>query len=354
MTATTTGVLLKDETLTFTYQEVTAPAGEGPYTFASRVSAVAGGTLLPIDDSPRVVVRTAPTTLTLTASMNSFFVNESITLTAALDARTPVGGLDVALTTDPADAGTFSMTEGGDAISTVRIADSAESMSAMIYYTNAMAGAVTVMATSGELSDSAEVTAKSTIGDIQVNALDEPIPVKGDATITVSVTGKKGGGTIKITKEVTDADGVTSDLTVVPTLSLDADAVDPEAPEGDYMYTRKGGIPLDSGPDGTLLDGDYKITVTIAGEDKFTVLTVLNNQEPPVLSDATATPVGGATAINEGQVALSVKVTPNASMIPIISVEADVSTLDSTRDDAPVVLSDADGDDTYNAIFAIG
>ena len=347
LTATLTGVLLKDETLTFTYQEVTAPTGEGPYTFASRASAVAGGTPLDIDDPPQVVVRTAPTTLTLTASKNSFFVNESITLTVALDARAPVGGLDVALTTDPSDAGTLSLTKGGNATSTVRIDDSAESMSAMVYYTNAMAGAVTVMATSGELSDSAAVTAKSTISDLQVNALDEPIPVKGDATITVSVTGKDGRATVSVTQTVTDADGVDSHLTVVPTKSLDVVPAVPDAPESDDVnYTRD--IDL-----GGLDDGDYTITVNIAGEPLSIGITVLNNQEPPVLSDATATPVGGATAINEGQVALSVKVTPNASDIPIQSVEADVSTLDSTRDDAPVALSDADGDDTYSAIFAI-
>ena len=347
VTATTTGVLLVNETLTFTYQEVTAPDEEGPYNFANRMSAVAGGTLLPIDDSPQVVVRTAPTTLTLTASANSFFVNESITLTVALDARAPIGGLDVALTTDPADAGTFSMTEGGDPISTVRIADSADSMSAMVYYTNMMAGAVTVMATSGELSDSAAVTAKSTISNLTVNGKAMPDPALGSSTITVSATGQEGKATVAVSQTVTGADGVETAVAVVTPKGLDV--VDPtpaDAPEGDVAYTRDITLP---GID----DGDYTVTVTIAGDSLSIDVEVINDQDPPVLSEAAATPVGATEAANGGQVALSVKVVTNKSGIEIKSVEADVAALDSTRADAPIALDDADGDGTYNAIFTI-
>ena len=42
------------------------------------------------------------------------------------------------------------MTEGGEAIPTVMIEDSADSMSAMVYYTNDAPGAVTLTAAAGE------------------------------------------------------------------------------------------------------------------------------------------------------------------------------------------------------------
>ena len=290
VTATTTGVLLENETLTFTYQEVTAPAGEGPYTFASRVSAVAGGTPLPIDDSPQVVVRTAPTTLTLTASANSFFVNESITLTVALDARAPVGGLVVALTTDPADAGTFSTTEGGDATSTVRIDDSADSMSAMVYYTNAMAGDVTVMATSGELSDSEPVTAKTTISSLQVNGnagmmdesgMTQPVEVDAGGTLTVTVVGKEGGGLVSVTQMQTDADGVVTNPPVVPTKSLDPDPDAVDVPAGSHAYTEVLNL-------SDLADGDYTVRVTIAGEDAELAIRVVTPRDPVTAITVTA------------------------------------------------------------------
>ena len=65
------------------------------------------------------------------------------------------------------------------------------------------------------------------------------------------------------------------------------------------------------------------------------------------------TPVGAETVSDGGDVALSVTVTPNAT-IPIKSVEADVSGLDSTRTaEDTVALADADGDGTYSAIFTI-
>ena len=290
VTATTTGVLLVDEMLTFTYQEVDAPADEGPYNFASRMSIAAGGTPLPIDDSPRVVVRTAPTTLTLTASANSFFLNESITLTVALDARAPIGGLNVALTTDPADAGTFSMTEGGDARSTVRIADSADSMSAMVYYTNAMAGAVTVKATSGELSDSAVVTAKPTISDLQVNdetgmmdesGMTQPVEVDAGGTLTVTVVGQEGGGKVKLTEMDTDADGVVTHRPVVPTKSLDPDPDAVDVPEGSHAYTEV----LDLS---ALKVGDYTVRVTIAGEDAELAIRIVIPRDPVTAITVTA------------------------------------------------------------------
>ena len=332
VTATTTGVLLVNETLTFTYQQVDAPAGEGPYNFASRVSAVAGGTLLPIDDSPQVVVRTVPTTLTLTASSDSFFVGDSITLTVNLDARTPVGGLSVALTTDPANSGTFSMTEDGDAVTSVPIADSADSMSAMVYYTNDVSGAVTLTATAGELTDSASVVVKSTIRDL---AVDIPIAKQG-STITVTATGRAGGGFVTIL----DSEGVK-----VGTKKA-LDPVGDVDPDGDQEYSRSIELPA------SLADGMYTLSVEIEGDtSKSLSVRVLNDQTAPTLSNASALPVQATYAMNGNQVVLSVTVTLNESMIPIASVVADTATLDSVNPE--IELEDADGDGVYNSIFTV-
>ena len=334
VTATTTGVLLVNETLTFTYQEVDAPAGEGPYTFATRVSAVSGGTLLPIDDIPQVVVRTVPTTLTLTASSDSFFVGDSITLTVDLDARTPVGGLDVALTTDPANSGTFSMTEDGDAVTSVPIADSADSMSAMVYYTNDVSGAVavTLTATAGELTDSASVVVKSTIRDL---AVDIPIAKQG-STITVTATGRAGSGTVTILDA--DGDKVGTKKSLDPVGDVD--------PDGDQEYSRSIELPA------SLVDGMYTLSVEIEGDtNKSLSVRVLNDQAAPTLSNASALPVQATYAMNGNQVVLSVTVTLNESMIAIASVVADTATLDSENPE--IKLEDPDGDGVYNSIFTI-
>ena len=334
VTATATGVLLVNETLTFTYQEVTAPAEEGPYNFASRVSAVAGGTLLPIDDSPQVVVRTVPTTLTLTASSDSFFVGDSITLTVDLDARTPAGGLDVALTTDPANSGTFSMTEDGDAVTSVPIADSADSMSAMVYYTNDVSGAVavTLTATAGELTDSASVVVKSTIRDL---AVDIPIAKQG-STITVTATGRAGSGTVTILDA--DGDKVGTKKSLDPVGDVD--------PDGDQEYSRSIELPA------SLVDGMYTLSVEIEGDtNKSLSVRVLNDQAAPTLSNASALPVQATYAMNGNQVVLSVTVTLNESMIAIASVVADTATLDSENPE--IKLEDPDGDGVYNSIFTI-
>ena len=99
------------------------------------------------------------------------------------------------------------------------------------------------------------------------------------------------------------------------------DVVDPtpaDTPEGDVAYTRDIALP---GID----DGDYTVTVTIAGDSRSIDIEVINDQTAPVLSEAAATPVGATEAVNGGQVALSVKVETNESGIEISSVEADVA-----------------------------
>ena len=261
------------------------------------------------------------TALTVTVSEDSFFVGDSTQVTIASDVRTPVGGLEVTLSTDPADSGTFSMTEGGEAISTAMIPDAEDSMVVMVYYTSSTAGVVTLMATAGEISsDPVEVTVKSTISNLQVNGADgseeSPVlPVKGGSTISVTASGKDGQSGVTITDDAGES--------VVSGVRLDGEADD----EGNVAYSRDITLP-------SLADGDYTVTVTIAGESASIMFTVLNDQTAPTLSSATAWP---DVVANGDDVALRVKVAMNESMVAIESVTADVSKLDSTQTE-PVAL----------------
>ncbi len=260
------------------------------------------------------------TAITVTAS-DSFFVGDSTQVTIASDVRTPVGGLEVTLSTEPEDSGTFSMTKGGAAISTAMIPDAEDSMSVMVYYTGSAAGAVTLTATAGEVSGSAEVTVKSTISNLQVNGMDgseeSPVlPVKGGATISVTASGKDGRSGLVITNAAGDE--------VVSRLGLDGEADD----EGNVAYSRDITLP-------SLADGDYTVTVTIAGESASIMVEVLNDQTAPILSSATAWP---DVVANGDDVALRVKVTMNESMVAIDSVTVDVSALDDAQTE-PVMLA---------------
>ena len=338
LTATTNAVLEIGNTLTIAYKQVTAPIAEATYQFLTEASVASGGSLLPLASQPSVVVRGPITALEIAVDNDSVFVGESIEVTVTLmDADgegSALGSMVIELSDGEMGGGSFDP-------ASIMIADGGSG--GMATYTSDMGGVVTLTATSGELTDSVDVTIKSAISNLQVNGMDEPLPLKGDATITVTVTGQDGKATVEVIGK--DANG--DDTAVVGRKSLDAVPAAPDAPETDDVdYTRD--IDL-----GGLEDGDYTVMVNIAGESASIPIEVLNDQDPPALSDASATPVGGSTAINGGQVALSVMVTPNASMIAIASVEADVSALDSTRADAPVALSDADGDGTYSAIFII-
>ena len=350
ITATSDGGLAVGGTLAFTYNAGAAPS-EGAYPFATMASVASGGPLVSIATSPTVIVRELVAAITITAEPVSVFVNKDINVTVALQdaAGQPARALSATdiMLSDGEAGGSFSDADG-NAVTSIPIAANASSASAT--YSNASAGMIALTATSGEMSDSADVEVKSTISNLQVNGMDAPLPVKGDATITVSAKGIGGADVrarVTVTKTETDADGKEIVSSVVSTKSLDEVPTAPDAPDGDTVYTRD--IDL-----GGLVDGDYTVTVNI-GDDSLSIeIAVLNNQEPPTLSDAAVTPVGEVSAINEGDVVLSVTVTPNASMVPIASVEADVSELDSTRDNAPVALDDADGDGTYTAIFEIG
>ena len=192
-----------------------------------------------------------------------------------------------------------------------------------------------------EASESVTVTVISPeveprIQDLEVdNAL-----VKQDSTITVSVTGKAGGGTVT----VLDSEGET----VVAAKALDPDG-DPDE-DGDQAYTRSITLPE------VLADGTYTVSVEIQGEMDSSKIEVVNDQAPPTLSEASARPVQTTYATNGKEVVLSVTVELNDSNIEINSVTADVSALDSTLtgDDAKIELTELPtGSGRYTTILTI-
>ena len=216
------------------------------------------------------------------------------------------------------------------------IADSADSMAAMVYYANAMAGAVTLTATSGELSGSAAVTAKSTISNLRVNGKAMPDPALGSSTITVSATGPEGGGTVTVLDSDGDKVGTKKALDPIGDVDLD----------GDQEYSRSVTLPA------VLDDGTYTVSVEIQGDvNNELSVEVVNDQTPPTLSDASAQAVQASYAMNGNQVVLSVKVTLNESMRPIATVAANTADLDSENPE--IQLEDSDGDGVYDKIFTI-
>ena len=348
--ATTNTVLEDGDTVILTYGTITAPSA-GVYSFQASFSAGGDDPEVSIP-GPTIVVRDIPTTLTLSTSANNFFVRESITVTVESDAQAPVGGLEVALATDPAGSGMFSMTEDGEAITSVTIEDSAESMSAMVYYTNDTASVAPVMLTAtatvgeAELTDSASVTVKSTISNLRVNGMEEPDPVTGDGEIIVSATGKDGEAEATVTQMIMDADGNQIPVSVVSTKGLDDDPDAENVPEGDAAYSRD--IDLGEANEGMgLEDGMYTVTVSIAGESKAIQIEVVNDRTLPVLSEASALP---AVVADGDQVVLRVVVT---SANDISSVTADVSELDSTRTEPIVFTEQPDVEGVYIRLFTI-
>ena len=117
-------------------------------------------------------------------------------------------------------------------------------------------------------------------------------------------------------------------------------------PDGDQEYSRSIDLP------DVLADGTYTLSVEIQGDVNNSLsVRVLNDQAAPTLSNASALPVQATYAMNGNQVVLSVTVTLNESMIPIASVVADTTALDSENPE--IALEDPDGDGVYNSIFTI-
>ena len=150
----------------------------------------------------------------------------------------------------------------------------------------------------GEASVTVTVQIEPIVTDLML-AVDLSV-VKGGSTITVSATGQAGGGTVT----VMDSEGKAA----VTAKALDP-VGDPDA-DGNQAYTRAITLPA------VLADGTYNLSVVIQGEMDSSTVEVLNDQEPPTLSNASAWP---DVVANGGQVALRVTVTPNASKVEIAS-----------------------------------
>ena len=345
ITATTNAVIEAGSDVVFAYSTVTAPSTERVDEFTTEVSIQAGGTLLQIADSPSVTVRESVAAIAIHAMPMSVFVGEDITVTVDLwsmagELANSLGETEVMLSDGDA-GGSFSDADG-NTLTSITIADNTSSASAT--YSNPMMNPmVSLMATSGDLTDSVDVAIKSTISNLRVNGMDMPGPLQGTETIMVTAHGRGGAdvrASVVVTKSEMDADGNEIVSAVVSTKSLDEDPDATDVAAGNIAYMRDVNL-------GGLDDGDYMVTVNI-GDDMLSIpIEVVNDRTPPMLSKASAWP----SVVKDGdQVALRVVVT---SVNEIVSVTADVSGLDSTRMEPLILSEQPDEAGVYTRLFTI-
>ena len=321
LVATTSTVVASGDTLVFTYKNVTAPSTEGSYTFTTVASISAESTPVPIAAQPTpIIVREVVTAIAIQAD-DSFFAGESlsgmVTLWGGTAAANALGDMVVTLSSD-SETGSFTA-------DSITIADNMPG--AAFTYNDTAPGMVTLTATSGTLTATADVAVKSGVAGLSVT----PDLVKAGSDVTVTATGKAGGGTVKVMDSESMQVGVTKSLDPV---------LEPE--DGDVTYSRTITLPAD------LADGTYTVTVDIQGLMDSMDIEVLNNQAPPTLSDATARPM---TVVNGDIVTLVV--TATSTIAGDISVMADVSMVDSTKT-AAIPLTELTGaTGTYTTIFTI-
>ena len=321
LVATTSGALASGDTLVFTYKMVTAPSRQGPYDFTTSASVSATSDAVPIVQQPTTVIVRATVTAIAIAADDSFFAGESlsgmVTLWGGTAAANALGPVVVTLS-DDSETGSFTA-------ASITIADNTNG--AAFTYNDTAPGMVTLTATSGTLTATAAVTVKTGVAGLSVT----PDLVKAGSDVTVTATGKAGGGTVK----VMDSEG----MQVGDTKSLDPVV---EREDGDVDYSRTITLPAD------LADGTYTVSVDIQDLMDSMDIEVLNNQAPPMLSDATARPM---TVVNGDIVTLVVKAT--STIAGDISVMADVSMVDSTKT-AAIPLTELTGaTGTYTTIFTI-
>ena len=345
--ATTSAVVESGDTLVFTYKKVTSPSTEGSYTFTTIASISAESIPVPIAAQPTpIIIRSVVDAIAIQADDN-FFAGESlsgmVTLWSGTATANALGDKVIYLSTSSM-TGSFS-DAAGNAITMVTITDNTNG--AAFTYNDTTPGMVTLKASdmmpaADDAPDMADmstalmmekvVTVKSGVAGLSVN----PALVKAGSDITVTATGKAGGGTV----QVMDSD----DMPVGTTKALDP-VGDADA-DGNQAYTRTVSLPAE------LADGTYTVTVSIQGLVDRMDIEVLNDQSAPTLSDESAAP---SVVANGGLVLLQVSVAQNESMIEIASVTADVSMLDSTRT-KPISLSvqpDEDEAGVYTRVFTI-
>ena len=320
LVATTSAALANGDTLVFTYKMVTTPSTQGPYDFTTSASVSATSDAVPIVQQPMTVIVRSTVTAIAIAADDSFFAGESlsgmVTLWGGTAAANALGDVVVTLSSD-SETGSFTA-------DSITIADNTSG--AAFTYDDAAPGMVTLTATSGTLTATAAVTVKSGVAGLSVT----PDIVKAGSDVTVTATGKAGGGTVKVTDSESMQVGVTKSLDPV---------LEPE--DGDVTYSRTITLPAD------LADGTYTVTVDIQGLMDSMDIEVLNNQAPPTLSEASAWPDEVA---NGDQVAVRVVV---ESSNDITSATADVSALDSTRKEPIALTEQSDEEGVYTRLFTI-
>ena len=188
---------------------------------------------------------------------DSFFAGESlsgmVTLWGGTAAANALGDVVVTLS-DDSETGSFTA-------ASITIADNTNG--AAFTYNDTAPGMVTLTATSGTLTGvepAQNVTVKTGVAGLSVT----PDLVKAGSDVTVTATGKAGGGTVK----VMDSES----MQVGDTKSLDPVV---EREDGDVDYSRTITLPAD------LADGTYTVTVDIQDLTDSMDIEVLNNQAPP-------------------------------------------------------------------------
>ena len=337
VTATTNAVIANGGTLTFTYRAVKAPPTPRVDEFTTKVSIEAGGTLLEVSNSPKATVREPVTAIAIEAESEFFSVDGlplKVTLWGASGLAKAYGSMVVELS-DGDGGGSFEDADG-NALPSITIVDNTSEMSAV--YQNASAGMVTLTAMSSGLEPvTHDVTIKSGITNLDA----EPDVASAGQDVTITATGKPGGGNVMLS--FVDADG--------NTVSLDKglDPVDdPNAGAGEQSYTRTITLPA------AIPEGEHEIKVTIADLSDSVTIEVLNDQTPPTLSDARILPT---TVANGTLLTLTVKASSSSESNPVESVTADVSAVDndSTEVDTTMIpLTAQPGtDNTYFAIHTV-
>ncbi len=337
LTATVNAVIESGGTLVITYKDVTVPMAEAVYTFTTMASVTADQGLLPVSVQPTLTVRKSVTAIAMVSDPDpaTVFTGESITLTVSLMAGTEAGkalGDQVVMLSDGDAGGTFMP-------ASITIADNTGEGSAT--YTNSTASnpTYTLTATLGDLDAvTVEATIKSKIRDLTVNGKKADIVVAAGQMLTVSAIGQAGTGTVTIK----DADGNKVGLTRA------LDPIGEVDPDGDQQFQRD--VML---PDSTV-DGEYTVNVMINDQPGTISITVLNDQSPPTLSNASVLS-NTDTIMNGSVLTLSVDVVAASESNPIDddTVMADLSEVDSTRTEMLPLGKQAGTDNTYIAVYTI-
>ena len=282
VTVTSSAGLAIGGTLAVMYGAAVAPDTEDGYPFTAQSKLSTDSGLLDIRTYPTVIVRKPITDISIAAVPSSVFVGEDVSVTVALsDADTEAtneagnaSGPMVIMLSDGDVGGTFTP-------ASLTIFDNGSMATAT--YNNDNDGDVTLTATSGNFTDEASIEVKSTISDLQVNGMELPAPLTGNANIIVTVVGQAGEANVRVVKKETDADGVEIVSSVVSRKGFDPD-LDVEVSEGSVAYTRDFDLP-------GLDEGIYTIEVTIAGEIAEIDIEVVASREP--VTALTLTPSAG-------------------------------------------------------------